>query len=95
MCLAVPGLVVELDTDGPVPLGIVDFDGTRREVCFASVPDIAVGEYVIVHVGFALARVDEEQALETLQMFRDLGLLEEELGPDPATTTPGAPGIGT
>lgn len=88
MCLAVPGRVIDLDTDGPVVLGTVDFDGTRREVCFASVPDIAVGEYVIVHVGFALARVDEESALETLRMFRDLGLLEEELGPDPQGAAP-------
>jgi hydrogenase expression/formation protein HypC len=48
------------------------------------VPDIAVGEYVIVHVGFALAKVDEASAHETLAMFRDLGLLDDELGPDPA-----------
>jgi hydrogenase expression/formation protein HypC len=84
MCLALPGQVVSLRHDGPVALGTVDFDGTRREVCFASVPDIAVGEYVIVHVGFALARVDEASAHETLAMFRDLGLLDDELGPDPA-----------
>lgn len=84
MCLAVPGQVIDVRRDGPVVLGTVDFDGTRREVCFASIPDVAVGEYVIVHVGFALARVDERSALETLTMFRDLGLLEEELGPDPA-----------
>jgi len=84
MCLALPGQVIDVRHDGPVVLGTVDFDGTRREVCFASIPDVAVGEYVIVHVGFALARVDEQSALETLTMFRDLGLLEEELGPDPA-----------
>ena len=83
MCLALPGQVIELRSDGPVALGTVDFDGTRREVCFASIPDVAVGEYVIVHVGFAIAKVDEASARETLQMFRDLGLLEEELGPDP------------
>jgi hydrogenase expression/formation protein HypC len=84
MCLALPGQVIEVRDGGAVVLGTVDFDGTRREVCFASIPDVAVGEYVIVHVGFALARVDEQSALETLTMFRDLGLLEEELGPDPA-----------
>ena len=88
MCLALPGQVIEVRTGGAVVLGTVDFDGTRREVCFASIPDVAVGEYVIVHVGFALARVDEQSALETLTMFRDLGLLEEELGPDPAGVSP-------
>ena len=84
MCLALPGQVIDVRGGGPVVLGTVDFDGTRREVCFASIPDVAVGEYVIVHVGFALARVDEQSAHETLTMFRDLGLLEEELGPDTA-----------
>jgi hydrogenase expression/formation protein HypC len=86
MCLALPGRVVELREGGSVLLGTVDFDGTRREVCFASVPDVAVGEYVIVHVGFALARVDQDQARETLAMFRDMGLLDDELGPDPSAT---------
>ena len=84
MCLALPGQVLEIRTDGPVTLGTVDFDGTRREVCFAAIPDVQVGEYVIVHVGFAIAKVDEASALETLKMFRDLGLLEEELGPEPS-----------
>lgn len=86
MCLALPGRVVELREGGSVLLGTVDFDGTRREVCFASVPDVAVGDFVIVHVGFALAKVDEDQARETLTMFRDLGLLDDELGPDPSAT---------
>ncbi len=80
MCLALPGCVVDLRDDDAVTFGTVDFDGTRREVCFASIPDIAVGEYVVVHVGFAIARVDEDSALETIAMFRDLGLLDEELG---------------
>lgn len=84
MCLALPGQVVDVHDQGSTRFGTVDFDGTRREVCFASIPDVAVGEYVIVHVGFAIARVDESSARETLAMFRDLGLLDEELGPDPA-----------
>ena len=83
MCLAIPGQVVVLEDRGPVVFGTVDFDGTRREVCFASIPDIRVEEYVIVHVGFALARVDEASARETLAMFRDLDLLDAELGADP------------
>lgn len=88
MCLAIPGQVIELDPDGPGRLGVVDFDGTRRRVCFASIPDIEVGEYVIVHVGFALSKIDEAAAQETLTMFRDLGLLEDELGADSDVVTP-------
>ncbi len=84
MCLAVPGKVVELDGSTYMPMGVVDFDGIRRSVCFASIPGIAVGDYVLVHVGFALSKLDEASALETLQMFRDLGLLEGELGPEDA-----------
>jgi hydrogenase expression/formation protein HypC len=83
MCLAVPGQVIELRHEHHTQMGTVDFDGIRREVCFASIPGVAVGDYVIVHVGFALSKLDEASALETLQMFRDLGLLDEELGPDP------------
>lgn len=83
MCLALPGRVVERSDDGPVPFGVVDFDGTQREVCLASTPDVSLGEYVIVHVGFAIARVDEAQALETLKLFRDLGLVDEELARQP------------
>lgn len=81
MCLAVPGRVLDRREERGTILGKVDFDGVVREVCFASIPDIAVGEYVLVHVGFALSRIDEEQAQETLAIFRDLGLLADELGP--------------
>ena len=87
MCLAVPGRVVELREDAEVLLGMVDFDGVRREVCFAALPDVALGDYVMVHVGFAIALVDEASALETLAMFRELDLLDEELGQD-ATEAP-------
>jgi hydrogenase expression/formation protein HypC len=58
----------------------VDFGGVVKEVCLAYVPEIGVGDYTIVHVGFAISRIDEAQARETLDMFRQLGLLDEELG---------------
>jgi hydrogenase expression/formation protein HypC len=61
-------------------MGRVNFGGIEKEVCLAYMPDIAVGDYTIVHVGFAITRVDEEAAHKTLAMFRELGLLEEELG---------------
>jgi hydrogenase expression/formation protein HypC len=57
----------------------VNFGGIEKDVCLAYMPDIQVGEYTIVHVGFAITRVDEEAAHRTLAMFRELGLLEEEL----------------
>ena len=58
----------------------VDFGGLRKEVCLAYIPDVQVGEYVIVHVGFAIQRLDEQSALETLANFDKLGILEEEFG---------------
>ncbi len=61
-------------------MGRVNFGGITKEVCLAYVPDIRVGDYTIVHVGFAISKIDEESAQRTLQMFHDLGILEEELG---------------
>jgi len=58
----------------------VDFGGVRKEVCLEYIPDAAVGEYVIVHVGFAIQRLDEASAQETLGNFERLGILEEEFG---------------
>ena len=62
-----------------VPSGIVSFGGIRKEICLAYVPDVVVGDYTIVHVGFALTKLDETSALETLELFRSVGLLDEEL----------------
>ncbi len=64
-----------------MPMGKVDFGGVTKEICLAYVPDIEIGRYTIVHVGFAISEVDEESAQETLQLFREMGVLEEELGP--------------
>ena len=80
MCLAIPGKIVDkFEADG-VQMGKIDFDGITKTVCLAYVPDIRIGEYALVHVGFAIEKLDEKSALETLQMFRELGVLEEELG---------------
>jgi hydrogenase expression/formation protein HypC len=87
MCLAVPGKVIDIRDDRGTRMAMVDFAGIRKEICLAYFPDVVVDEYVIVHVGFAIARVDEQSALETLQMFRDLGIdLTDELGAEPAST---------
>jgi len=86
MCLAVPGKIKEIyDADG-ARMGKIDFDGISKEVCLEYLPDIAVGDYAIVHVGFAIQKLDEDSALETLRIFREMGVLAEELGEE---TPPG------
>ena len=92
MCLAVPGRIVEVRDDRGTRMATIDFDGIRKDICLAYLPDVDVGDYAIVHVGFAISKVDEESALETLQMFRDLDLLDEELGVTDGTV--GGPGPG-
>ena len=80
MCLAVPGRIVETRDERGTKMATIDFDGIRKEICLAYLPEIEVGDYAIVHVGFAISKVDEASALETLAMFRELGVLDEELG---------------
>lgn len=79
MCLAIPGKVVEVYEASGTMMGKVNFDGITKEVCLAYLPDIEVGDYTIVHVGFAISKIDEKSAMETLQLFREMGVLEEEL----------------
>lgn len=90
MCLAVPGKIVEIRDERGTRMATVDFDGIHKDICLAYLPDIEVGDYTIVHVGFAISRVDEASALETLAMFSELGILEEELGAEPQATRPAA-----
>jgi hydrogenase expression/formation protein HypC len=80
MCLAVPGRVVSVHEQDGQTMAQVDFGGVRKEVCLAYIPDAQVGEYVIVHVGFAIQRLDEQSAQDTLASFEKLGILEEEFG---------------
>lgn len=80
MCLAVPGKVVEIWDQDATRMAKVDFGGVQKTVCLEFVPDLLLGEYTVVHVGFALQRLDEESALETLKLFRELGELDMEFG---------------
>lgn len=80
MCLAIPGQVKSVFEADGVRMGKVNFGGIVKDVCLAYLPDIEVGDYTIVHVGFAISRVDEDAAQKTLETFRDLGLLDEEFG---------------
>lgn len=78
MCLGVPGKVLETYDANGIRMAMIDFGGVRKETCLEYLPDLAVGEYAIVHVGFAISRLDEEAALETLRLFQEVGLLDEE-----------------
>lgn len=78
MCLGIPGRVVELRDQDGFPSGTVDFGGVRREVCLAYVAgEAAVGDYVIVHVGFAISKVDEAEAKRTFEVLREMSRLDE------------------
>ena len=80
MCLGIPGKVIDIYDTNNVLMGKVDFGGLVKEVCLAYVPEIVVGDYVIVHVGFAITQLDEESAQESLALLRQISALEEELG---------------
>lgn len=83
MCLGVPGRIEEIRDDQGTPMASVDFGGIRKDVCLAYLPEAEVGDYTLVHVGFAITRIDEESALETLELIRSIGNLAEELGMEP------------
>ncbi|HLE13132.1 MAG TPA: HypC/HybG/HupF family hydrogenase formation chaperone [Anaerolineales bacterium] len=80
MCLGVPGKIIELyETEG-LKMGKVDFGGVIREACLAYIPDAQIGDYTIVHVGFALSLLSEAEAEATLSLLREIMDVEEELG---------------
>ena len=79
MCLAIPGRVEQITTDGDIRMGRVNFGGVVKNVCLDYVPEVSVGDYTIVHVGFAISKIDEQSAQETLELFRKMGTLQEEL----------------
>ena len=79
MCLAIPGKVVAIDATSQPRMGTVSFSGIKKQVCLEWIPDISVGEYVIVHVGFALSKMDEQEALETLNILQQMNDLADEL----------------
>ncbi len=83
MCLGVPGKVLAIRTDvAGMPMGKIDFGGVAKEACLAYVPEAVVGDYVIVHAGFALSRLDEEEAREVFVLLDELAeaAAAEEMG---------------
>jgi len=80
MCLGVPGKIVDLYEKGGLKMAKVDFGGIFREACLDYVDEVKVGDYCIIHVGFAISVLSESEAMETLELLRQIGAIEEELG---------------
>ena len=77
MCLGIPGQVVSLQDANGLRMGRVRFGGIVRQACLEYVPEVALGDYVIVHAGFAISRVDEDEAARTYQLLEEMGQLAE------------------
>ncbi len=80
MCLAIPGKILEIQEQGAMRVGRVQFGGIVRQVSLDFVPEAGLGDYVMVHVGFAISRVDAEEAERTYKLLQEMGMLEAELG---------------
>jgi hydrogenase expression/formation protein HypC len=85
MCLAIPGKVIEIDVSVSPLMGKVSFGGIKKDVCLELVPEVKIGNYVIVHVGFALNVIDEEEAQETLNLIEQMHQSENEENGAPPT----------
>jgi len=77
VCLAIPGQITQVDDTQFMRMGKVDFGGVVRDVCLAYLPEAQVGDYVIVHTGFAISRLDEADAQETLRLLAEMGIVGE------------------
>ena len=78
MCLGIPGKIDEIHSDRGLAMGVVDFGGIRREACLAYVADdIKVGDYAVIHVGFAISKIDEAEARRTFAVLREMSQLDE------------------
>ena len=80
MCLGIPGKIVTIYTANDLTMGKIDFGGVVREACLEYVPDAKIGDYTLVHVGFALNLISAQDAQETLDLLRQITEIEEELG---------------
>jgi hydrogenase expression/formation protein HypC len=80
MCLAVPGKIIEIYEVGGLKMGKVDFGGVKREACLAYIPDAEIGDYTVIHVGFAISKLSEQEAQESLATLQEIVDIEDELG---------------
>ena len=77
MCLGIPGKVVEVFRENDLLMGKVDFGGICKRVCLETMPEIVVGDYALIHVGFAIARIDEAEARRVFAMLEEMKELDE------------------
>jgi len=77
MCLGIPGKIKTIFEKESLPMGKVDFGGVAKEVCLAYVPEAKVGDYVLIHVGFAISVMDEDEAMETLKLINEVEAFEQ------------------
>jgi hydrogenase expression/formation protein HypC len=77
MCLGIPGKVTQIDREHDVLMGKVEFGGVTKRVCLEHVPEVKVGQYVIVHVGFALSAIDEDEAARVFEFLNSMNQLDE------------------
>ena len=82
MCLGVPAKIVEIEEKNGLKMAKVDFGGIFREACLDYVPEAKVGDYCVIHVGFAISILSEADAMETLDLLKQISNFEEELGPE-------------
>jgi hydrogenase expression/formation protein HypC len=85
MCLAIPGKIVDIFERDGLKMAKVDYGGIFHETCLEYVPEAQVGEYCIVHVGFAISLLNEDEAMESLALLKEISDLEEELGAEDAS----------
>ncbi|MBN1393861.1 MAG: HypC/HybG/HupF family hydrogenase formation chaperone [Pirellulales bacterium] len=87
MCLGIPGKVLEIKLQNDVPMGRVEFGGIVKDVCLAYTPEAAAGDYVLVHVGFAISVIDQSEAAETLAFIREIAQ-SDPVSPNPRIPEP-------
>jgi hydrogenase expression/formation protein HypC len=80
MCLGIPGKITDIYERNDFQMGKIDFGGISKEVCLAYVPEAKVGDYALIHVGFAISLMDEDEAMETLKLIKEVTDFSEELG---------------
>jgi hydrogenase expression/formation protein HypC len=79
MCLGIPGKITDIYQKDNLTMGKIDFGGVTKEICLAYVPEAKVGDYALIHVGFAISLMDEDEAMETLKTIKEVMEFEERL----------------
>jgi hydrogenase expression/formation protein HypC len=83
MCLAIPGKIVAFHVKSGIRMGKIDYGGITRDACLEYIPEAVLGDYVMVHVGFAISKVDEEEAARTYKYLAEMDQLQEIETPEP------------